>query len=266
MTAGASAASASAPKRAVLGFFAGIRAFFGGVGFVVTRPSVWGWAMIPVVVATALFAGAFALAIGAANHVSFELVTTNEWYWSVGGWMLRIVLWVLGFVLAFVVAFSLAQPISGFALEAIVRRQEKALGGRTWPDQPFFHGVARSLRVSLTALAIGLPILGVLALVTFLVPPAGVVTVPLKFVVTGLLAAYDFLDYPFSVRGAGVRERIAFMKREIWAVLGFGLSIAAILLVPGVGLLLLPFGVAGATRMVVEADHPLRSRPDGATT
>src|SRR5262249_22866837 len=104
---------------------------------------------------------------------------------------------------------------------------------------------------------IGLPILGVLALITFLAPPAGVVTVPLKFIVTGLLAAYDFLDYPFSVRGGGVRERVTFMKDEIWAGLGFGLSIAGILLIPGVGLFLLPLGVAGATRMVVEREKRL---------
>ncbi len=245
-------------KRAVLGFFAGVRAFFGGIGFVVTRPSVWGWAMIPVAVATLLFGGTSALAVEGANRLSEHLFTGATTMSSIGMWALRVVLWIVGLLVAFVVAFSLAQPLSGFALERIVRRQERALGGRTWPDQPFLRGAVRSLRVSLTALAIGLPILGVLALVTFLAPPAGVVTVPLKFIVTGLLAAYDFLDYPFSARGAGVRERLAFMKAEIWAVLGFGLSIAAVLLIPGIGLLLLPFGVAGATRMVVERDDKIR--------
>jgi CysZ protein len=250
----ADASLVSAPKRAVLGFFAGVRALFGGIGFIVTRPSVWGWAMIPVFVATTLFGAAFAVAIWGSNVLSHDIVSGDGTLSSIGMWTLRVLFWIIGLVIAFVIAFSLAQPISGFALEAIVRRQERALGGRSWPAQPFFHGVVRSLRVSLTALAIGLPILGILALITFLAPPAGVVTVPLKFVVTGLLAAYDFLDYPFSVRGLGVRDRLAFMKREIWAVLGFGLGIAAILVVPGVGLLLLPLGVAGATRMVVEAD------------
>jgi CysZ protein len=250
--------NANAPKHAVLGFFAGVRAFFGGIGFVVARPAVWGWAMIPIVVATLLFGGTSALAISAGNQLSAHLVTGDGTLSSIGMWSLRILFWIVGLLVAFILAFSLAQPLSGFALEAIVRRQERALGGRTWPDQPFLHGAVRSLRVSLTALAIGLPILGVLALVTFFAPPAGVVTVPLKFVVTGLLAAYDFLDYPFSVRGAGVRERIAFMRIEIWAVLGFGLSIAAVLLVPGIGLLLLPFGVAGATRMVVEREDKIR--------
>jgi CysZ protein len=169
-------------------------------------------------------------------------------------WALRVLFWIVGLLIALVVAFSLAQPLSGFALEAIARRQEQALGGRTWPDQPFLAGALRSLRVSLTALALGLPVLALLALITFVAPPASVVTIPLKFLVTGLMAAYDFIDYPFSVRGAGVRERLAFMRANLSAVLGFGVAVALILLVPGAGLFLLPFGVAGATRLVVEHD------------
>jgi CysZ protein len=246
----------TAPKRAVVGFFGGVRAVFGGVGFVVTTPSVWGWAMIPVAVATLLFGGAAALAIWGGDALSAHILSGDGTLSAIGMWTLRVVFWIVGLIAALVLAFSLAQPISGFALEAIARRQELRLGGRAWPDQPFFAGVLRSLRVTLTALALGLPVLALLSLVTFLAPPAAVVTVPLKFVVTGLIAAYDFIDYPFSVRGAGVRERLAFMRAELAAVLGFGCAIAALLLIPGLGLFLLPFGVAGATRLVVAS--PLR--------
>lgn len=240
-------------KRAALGFFAGVRALFGGLGFVVTTPGVWPWAMIPVLVATLLFGGATALAIWGGGALAAHLVDpTSHVAWS---WALKIVLWIVGIVLGFFVALTLAQPISGFALEAIARRQEVALGGRAWPDVPFVRGLASSLRVSLTALAVSLPILAVLAVITLLFPPASIVTIPLKLIVTGLAAAYDFLDYPFSVRDAAVPHRVDFMRANFWAVLGFGLSAAALLLVPGMALFLLPFGVAGATRMVVEADR-----------
>ena len=231
-------------KRAALGFFAGVRALLGGVAFIVTTPSAWGWAMIPVLVAGLLFAGGAALAVWGGNQLSDVLI-------------LRILFWAIGLVVAFVLAISLAQPLSGFALDAIARKQELALGGRVWPSQPALTGAVRSLRVTLTALALGLPILAALAVVTFLFPPAGVVTVPLKFVVTGVLAAYDLLDYPLSQRGQSVGDRLAFIRANFPAVLGFGVATAALLLIPGVGLFLLPFGVAGATRMVVEArlDH-----------
>jgi len=220
-------------------FFAGVRAFFGGIGFVVARPSVWPLAFVPVLAATLLLGGGAALAIWGAT----KLVTSV---------LLQVLLSIAGVIVAFLIAITLAQPLSGFALEAIARRQETALGGRVWPNQPFLRSTLRSLRVSLTALAVSLPILALLGLVTLLFPPAGVVTVPLKLIVAGLAAAYDFLDYPFSVRGVDVRERVAFMRANFSAVLGFGLSAAAVLLIPGMGLFLLPFGVAGATRMVVK--------------
>lgn len=240
------------PKRAALGFFAGVRALFGGIGFVVTHPSSWGWAMVPVLVASLLFGGAFGGAIWLGNRLSERLLwDPGDGTWTlVGLWALRILFYAVGLIVAAVLALSLAQPLSGFALEALARKQERALGGPAWPDQPFFASSVRALRVSLVGLAVGLPILGLLTLVTFLAPPAGVVTVPLKFLVAGLMAAYDFIDYPFSIRGGGVRDRVRFMNENVWAVLGFGCACAGVLLVPGAALLLLPFGVVGATRLV----------------
>ena len=251
--------AARAPKALALGFFAGVRAFFGGLGFVVTTPSAWGWAMIPVTVAAVLFGGTGALAIWGGSELAQRLIgdgAGGTWS-SIGMWALRILFWAIGLIVALVVAMSLAQPLSGFALDRLARKQEVALGGKTWPAQPVIAGAVRSLRVTLTALAIGLPILGVLALITFVFPPAGVVTIPLKFIVTGVLAAYDLLDYPLSQRGYSVKDRLVFIRRNFPAVLGFGVATAALLLVPGAGLFLLPFGVAGATRMVVAArlDH-----------
>ncbi len=240
-------------KVAALGFFSGVRAIFGGLGFIVTTPSTWGWSLIPMTVATVLFGGTSALGIWGGSELALRIVGDPSSTWGAAGiWALKLLFWAVGLVIAFVVAMSLAQPLSGFALDAIARKQELARGGRVWPDQPLVAGALRSLRVTLTALALGLPVLGLLALITFLFPPAGVVTIPLKFVVTGLLVAYDLLDYPLSQRGHSVADRLAFMRRNFMAVLGFGVATGALLLIPGVGLLVLPFGVAGATRLVLE--------------
>lgn len=248
-------------KVAALGFYSGVRAVFGGLGFIVTTPSTWGWSLIPMTIATALFGGTSAVGIWGGSELALRIVGDPSSTWGAAGmWALRVLFWAVGLVIAFFVAMSLAQPLSGFALDAIARKQELARGGRTWPDQPLVAGVLRSLRVTLTALALGLPVLGLLALVTFLFPPAGVVTIPLKFVVTGLLVAYDLLDYPLSQRGHSVADRLAFMRRNFMAVLGFGVATGALLLVPGVGLLVLPFGVAGATRLVLEGERSERRR------
>jgi uncharacterized protein involved in cysteine biosynthesis len=263
----------AATTRKQLGFFDGVSALLGGVGFIVGRPSMWGWAMIPVLVATVLFLGFGALAIWGGTHLArHALWDPGDGAWTTAGiWLLRVVFYVIGVVLSFLVAISLAQPIAGFALDAIARRQERDLSSRDgvrreWPDQPFITSALRSLRVTFTALAISVPILALLTVVTLLVPPAGVVTIPLKFLVTGLAVAYDFLDYPLGLRGAGVRARMSYIRAHFSAVLGFGIAAALVLLIPGAGLLLLPFGVAGATRMVVAADGPCGTPAGRATT
>jgi len=160
-------------------------------------------------------------------------------------------------LLSVVVAMSLAQPISGFALERIARAQDKRLGGREWPAEATLPSMLRSLQVTFTALAMGLPVLAALTVVSILVPPAAIVTVPLKFVVTALMIAWDFLDYPLSVRGVTVSGRLRFVGTHFWTVLGFGVAAGFVLLVPGIGLLLLPIGVAGATRLVTTQERLL---------
>jgi uncharacterized protein involved in cysteine biosynthesis len=86
-------------------------------------------------------------------------------------------------------------------------------------------------------------------------PPASFVAQPLQFVVAALLAAWGFLDYPFSQRGVGVGARVRWIGLRFGAVLGFGLAAATMLLIPCVGFLVLPLGVAGAARLVAEGER-----------
>jgi CysZ protein len=208
------------------------------------------------VVGLVLVSGCAALgiwgAVAFANHV---LAGSTGALAAIGGWLLKIFLGALALLLGAVVAMARAQPLSGFALERIARVQEKRLGGRDWPEEPFLRGLVRSVAVTFTGLLFGLPVLAVLFVITLLVPPAAVITVPLKFVVTALMIAWDFLDYPLSVRGMSVGARLRFVGDHFSAVLGFGLASGMLLLVPGVGLLLLPIGVAGAARLVVRQEH-----------
>jgi uncharacterized protein involved in cysteine biosynthesis len=122
----------------------------------------------------------------------------------------------------------------------------------------------RPLAVNLIALVIGLPILALLTLVDVLFPPAAVVCVPLKFVMSALMIAWDFLDYPLSMRGLSVGARLAWVRANFGATLGLGLAAGFVLLVPGVGLLLLPVGVAGAARLAALLTPPRSTtgRPD----
>jgi CysZ protein len=227
----------------------------GGVAFVVRKPSVWRWAIVPALLAALMFSG---MAIGAVN-IAFRLARhalsrPEATVWTdVGTWLVGLALSAAGLLVSLVVALALAQPLSGFALEEIARRQALELGSSALPAIAHSHAFLRALAVGLTAIAISVPILAVLTLVTLFVPPASCVTLPLKFFVTSLALAYDLIDYPLSLRGVPVRRRLVFMREHFMAMLGFGLTAAVLLFVPGLSLLLLPFAVAGATRLVVTA-------------
>lgn len=183
-----------------------------------------------------------------------KILDPSSGTWAeVGVWVLRVVLGVVALLLAALLALTLAQPVSGFALDELSRRQERELAGaggaREWPEAPgaFF----RSLRVTLFGLVWGVAAVASLSVITFFIPIAGVVTIPLKFYVTALVVAWDLLDYPLGLRGLGVRARIRFCTEHLAAVSGLGLAAGALLLVPGLGLLVIPIGVVGATRLVV---------------
>ncbi len=249
---------ALALKKTTLGLVGGMGALFEAVGFVVTTPAVWPLAILPVIVALVLTVGCGALGLWGATALADHLAAAASGGLAVAiAWVLRVLLGGVALLLSVVVAMSLAQPLSGFALERIARAQEKRLGGREWPEQGTLASMLGSLQVTFTALAMGLPVLAVLTAITILAPPAAIVTIPLKFLTTALMIAWDFLDYPLSVRGVTVTGRLRFVAAHFWAVLGFGVASGLVLLVPGVGLFLLPIGVAGATRLVLAQERLL---------
>jgi hypothetical protein len=91
-------------------------AFFGGVGWVAGTPHVWPRAMVPGATALVLVA---ALAVGSVRGaLAFAHRTLGNGF---GAGLLGVLLAVAGVVLAIVVGVSLAQPLSGWALDGIVR-------------------------------------------------------------------------------------------------------------------------------------------------
>jgi CysZ protein len=236
---------------------AGLSSFFGGFGFIVSTPSAWGFALVPMFAAGTLFVGSGWLGVWGATALYHHVVAgTHGTLGAIGAGILYVLLIAVAVVLAFVVACALAQPLSGFALEALAKKQEVALGRQPRvAKEPLWTSFFRSLRVTLLSLACGLPVLAALSLVTVLAPPAAVITVPLKFFVVSLMVAWDFLDYPLGVRGARVRDRLDFIGKNFGSVCVFGLLSALVLLIPGVGFIVLPAGVCGATRLLVSAER-----------
>src|SRR5580704_12913113 len=56
--------------------------------------------------------------------------------------------------------------------------------------------------VLVVLLAVGAPIIALLTVLGWVVPPAMVVTLPLKVLVGALMVAWDLVDYPLAMGGA----------------------------------------------------------------
>jgi CysZ protein len=232
------------------GFFAGVGAFFRGMAFVVSTPRIWPRALVPVFVALVLFAGLVALGLYGASvviHGASQL------------WLVLLAIPVI--LLALVLALALAQPLSGWALDGIVRAQRRELGLPELPGGRVVATMLSSLGAALLALAVGAPLVVLLTVVGWVAPPAVVVTVPLKVFVGALMVAWDLADYPLAMQGASVGDRLRWAGRHFGAFCGFGLAAIAFFAIPGLGLLALPCGVAGAARLL--APPASLSRPAG---
>jgi CysZ protein len=198
-----------------------------------------------------------ALAVGGAPRLVTLLIGNHPdaALWTVLVVVLQVLVTVLALGLALALSFALAKPISGPAIERIVRRVEGDLGAPGWPATSFFEDVGRSLQSSLVSFGFGVPLLALLALVSIVFPPASVVTVPLQIIVTGILISWDLCDTPLSIRGVSVGKRIDFMRHNLGAVMGFGVGIALLSFLPCTLVLVLPAGVIGAAHLTVEIER-----------
>lgn len=248
------------------GFAAGLRCLLGGFGFLLRHPRSWPLAAVPlavlIVVASALSVAALFWLPGIVERIVGPPSTT---WGTVGTGLLKALSTVTAMVLSLLVAFGLAQPLSGPALEALIRLQERHLGEPERPPTAFWLDVWRSLQSLLIGYAVGLPPLAILFVISFVFPPAAIVTTPLKILVLAFMVAWDLCDYPLTVRGLSVSERFRIIARYRGAVLGFGVALALGSLVPCVLFLSLPAGVAGAGRLISQIQRFDQSQGDAAS-
>jgi CysZ protein len=235
-----------------------VRAFFGGFRILLGTPRAWPFAAVPVLVGTLLF---FTL--------SFTLtILLSDWiegWLGVGFWagVVQVLVSIVAVVLSAFFALALAQPASGPALEALSRVTERELGVPEHAPTPFLTDIARSTGSALLGVAGGTTAFVILFLIG-LIPGAAIVTVPLKFVAAAVFIGWDLCDYPLSVRGIRLGQRLGIVASNAGAVLGFSAGIALIALIPCGFLLVLPAGVCGATRLMSEIQafegsrHPRR--------
>jgi CysZ protein len=207
--------------------------------------------MVPAVILTVLVALLSWAAVSQLQPL-FEgwFGTPTSWWKKLGAEVISWLGAVLAAVLGILIALALTSPLSGPALERIVALQERELGAPPRTDLGFFAEMWCGLRAQVAAAVFAGPLLVLLAIVDLLFAPAAVVTVPLKLLIAAFALAWNLFDYPLTLRGVRVRQRLRLVKTYKTTLLGFGLSFALLFWLPCLGVVLLPVGVAAATKLL----------------
>ncbi|MGO8997634.1 MAG: EI24 domain-containing protein [Polyangiaceae bacterium] len=243
-------------------FAAGLAAPWRGVSFLATRPATWRLAAVPALVACllvlALGWGLIHLALGAVA----AFVTGGGALHTAARLLLDVIASLVAAAVAVYLALTLASPLSAKALDGLVRAHDEADGAPPYPRIAWATSASRALAPALIGLAVGVPVTLLVALVDFVFPAAVVLMLPLGTLVSGYVIAWNLLDYPLGLRAVRLVDRARWMGQRMALVTGFALSSSLLLLVPGLGLLLLPAGVVGAA-IIVERGGVATDRVNG---
>jgi CysZ protein len=240
----------------------GVRDVQRGLGVLRAHPALWKWIIAPAVVSCVLIA---ALVIGVLHFVDpvAGWITSHlpSWLAHVASPLLTTVI-VIGLSIGVALVFvPLAGMIAGPFNEMLSEHVEAKLTGK--PPSPFslsefLHGVALSIIHGVRRLIAMLVGIVVVFAVGF-VPVIGTIA---AVVIAGWLAAtataYDCYDAVLARRFLGYRAKLAYLSRHRQRTVGLGATVAVMLLVPGLNLVALGLGAAGAT----VAAHAIERAPD----
>lgn len=188
------------------------------------------------------------------SHVASSLLTT----------MIAIGL-LTGAALVFV---PLAGMITGPFNEMLSEHVEAMLTGQ--PPTPFalrefLHGVALSVVHGLRRLLAMLVGIAVVFAVGFVPVVGAIAAVAITAWLAATATAYDCYDAVLARRFLGYRAKLAYLAHHRRRTAGLGGAVAVMLLVPGLNLIALGLGAAGATvaAHAIERDAGAMPRPRG---
>jgi CysZ protein len=222
-------------------FLQGINFFFSGLGMLARYPSLFGLALIPIVLTVIVLLG---LALGAAWLLGQGLQESAMI--AADG---RLLLQAIAFLLVLFVAYLIYLPLTRIFFapfsEKLSHKTSELSGMTSLTERElgFFTSIWEGVKLVVVQIVIVVLVL----LLTLVLPPVGV---PLGIFITICFCGVDFLDVPLSLRGMSLRQKVDLLWRSRALVLGFAVAGYVLLHVPVLNLLALPVGVIGATRLV----------------
>lgn len=227
-----------------------------GFRFLTKHPRLWGWVIAPAIVTLLLMIAAVFAVLRLADPIIDKATSwLPDFLQGIAGALVGLVVIVaLGFgaLLVFVsVAGMIAGPFNELLSEAI---EEKVTGtpGPKFSLAGFLRGAATGILHGLRRLAVAI-IAFVLLFALGFIPVVGTIAATILGVwLASRGAAYDCYDAVLSRRELPYRDKLAFLATHRKRTLGLGLAVVGMLVVPGLNLVALGLGTAGATLASLE--------------
>lgn len=235
-----------------------------GTAYLARNPRLWMWVVLPAI----LIGAVLFFLIGAI------LAVVSPWIAAItsfipGHWAERLIEIVAGIILAIAslsIVLSLAALIAGPFNEMLSEAIEERITGVPGPTFKLGHFLYDALIGAIHALrriTIYLITMGLLLLTGIIVPVIGTALAAIGgAIVTARFASYDAYDAVYARRRMPYRAKMAALNANLSRSMGLGAVVSALLLVPGLNLLALSIGAAGATLASVAPGPP----PSQATT
>ena len=230
----------------VIGFWHGFTAPFAAARSLFRQPRSWPYVVLPTVVFLLIEA---AFIVIAWRFLAPWIDASLPQGGSTQSLLVKLLSALVMAFAGWIAAIMLAPAISAPALERIVNITEAELRAPARAPLGFVAEFCCAMRSMVWSTARTLPVVGALSLLELLLPPVSVVVTPFKLLLGALGLAWGLFDYPLTLRGIRAQERFAFMKRHWTVVLGFGTGFSLLFCIPCFGIVMLPLGVAGATRL-----------------
>lgn len=229
-----------------------------GATYLARNPRLWIWVVLPaLLIAIVLF-----FVIGAI------LAAVSPWIAAVvafipGHWAERLIEVVAAIILAIAslsIVLSLAALIAGPFNEMLSEAIEERITGVPGPKFKLGHFLYDALIGAIHALrriTVYLFLMGLLLLTGVIVPVLGTALAAIGgAILTARFASYDAYDAVYARRRMRYKDKMAALNANLSRSMGLGAVVSALLLVPGLNLLALSIGAAGATLASVAPAQP----------
>jgi uncharacterized protein involved in cysteine biosynthesis len=234
------------PTKLAGGFVRGLTASFEGWSFLCARPTLWRFAIWPILsnVAVSLLSLFLAYHAGAHFWQSYANSLPIVWWATIVKWCLFLVVIAVSLTIS-VVAYLLLQSVfCAWFFSQLARHVDLFLGtpASELSDPPITAQISDALRAS-----IKLIIVNVLVLFLNVIPVVGsIVALIIGLYVNAFILGSEFFGYPLELRGVRWRDRQRIAKAHLGTTLGLGAVVSLLFLIPILGPAIHATSVVGA--------------------